>query len=213
MSFVQNFLRIALLIAPLIALPLSMLGLLGCTTTAAVDPRLELMPVSRYMDKLDEFSNRTQTYSGLFNTLDLHASILNNVVMRGQIDQMARIYLWEKEKYDEEMTKSQEILNQEARFFVSIYTPDRRYNDLYKSKNLWKIFLDVQGKRYEGTAKKIKMLGPEIQALYHYHSRFSAPYIVTFPVPMTAIQYSKSKLTFTGPIGAASVSFDEIRPE
>ncbi len=180
---------------------------LSCKTKPGPDPRLDLVPVSRYMDTVDAYSDRAQAYSGLFNTLDIYSTILNSKVLTGQTDQFARLYLWEKEKYDEEIIKMNSQIQKEARFFVSIYTPDRKYHDLNKSKNLWKIFLDVDGKRFEGTAKKMKMLQPELQAIYHYHTNFSTPYIVTFPVPMADIQKFSSKMTFTGPIGSASLDF------
>lgn len=183
---------------------------LSCKSKPAPDPRLDLVPLSRYMDTVDAYSDRAQAYSGLFNTLDIYSTILNIRVMTGQTDQLARLYLWEKEKYDEEILKMNNHLQVESRFFVSIYTPDRKYHDLNKSKNLWKIFLDVNGRRFEGSAKKMKMLQPEIQGIYHYHTNFSTPYIVSFPVPMNEVQKFKSKMTFTGPIGSASVDFAPI---
>jgi hypothetical protein len=184
--------------------------LVSCKTKPGPDPRLDLVPTSQYMDTVDKFSDRAQAYSGLFNTLDVYGTILNSRVLSHQTDQMARIYLWEKEKYDEEIKKMNQSNEEESRFFVSIYTPDRKYHDLNKSKNLWKIFLDVDGRRFEGSAKKMKMLQPEIQGFYHFHTVFSTPYVVTFKVPMTLVQKHLSKMTFTGPIGSASLDFYPI---
>jgi hypothetical protein len=195
--------RIVIWLMGLLFLPFSF----ACKTKPGPDPRLDLVPTSRYMDTVDRYTDRAQAYSGLFNTLDIYATILNSRVLSHQTDQMARTFLWEKEKYDEEVIKMNQNLAQESRYFVSIYTPDRKYHDLNKTKNLWKIFLDVNGRRYEGSAKKMKMLQPEIQGIYHYHTVFSTPYIVTFPVPMIEVQKFNSKMTFTGPIGSASLDF------
>lgn len=180
---------------------------LSCKTKPGPDPRLDLVPTSRYMDTVDRYSDRAQAYSGLFNTLDIYATILNTRVLSHQNDQLARTFLWEKEKYDQEIIEMNKSLAAESRFFVSIYTPDRKYNDLNKTKNLWKIFLDVNGRRFEGSAKKMKMLQPEIQGIYHYHTVFSTPYMVTFPIPMIEVQKHNAKMTFTGPIGSASLDF------
>jgi hypothetical protein len=91
--------------------------------------------------------------------------------------------------------------------FLSLYTPERKHDDLHKNKTLWKIFLDSQGRRYEGKAVKIKLLTNEIQAMYPEHTRFATPYLVTFPVSTKSVDGQPTKLTLTGTVSSVSLDF------
>jgi len=84
----------------------------------------------------------------------------------------------------------------------------RKHDDFHKNQTLWKIFLDVDGKRHEGKTKKIKLLTEELQGIYQFHNRFSTPYSVVFPVPMKQIEAAKEvKITVTGPVGSATLEY------
>ena len=183
----------------------------GCKNHPPVDPRLNLISYSQYMNVIDEFTDRHQVFSGLENTVDLHGTIINSKVALSQLGYKAKIYFWEKEKYDQELKKVETDLKKQVQVFVSFYSPERRHNELIKSKDLWKIFLDVNGKRYESLKPvKIKQLVSEIQGMYHYHTRFSTPYILTFPVSSYEIEKFPSKLTVTGPVASASIDFPAL---
>lgn len=140
--------------------------------------------------------------------MDLTATILNSRVTTAQTDQMARLYIWDANKYTQEKVKADDKITKETEFFVSFFTPERKHDDLHKNQTLWKIFLDAGGKRYEGKVKKIKLLTEEIQGMYSYHNRFSTPYSVIFPIAARDIESLKDiKLTITGPVGSATLEF------
>lgn len=184
---------------------------LGCSNHPPLDPRLNLISTSEYMNIVDEFSDRNQVFSGLVNTIDLHGTLINSKVSISQLRYKAKIYFWEKEQYDQESKKVDADLKKQVQVFVSFYTPERRHNELIKSKDLWKIFLDVNGKRYESLKPlKVKQLVSEIQGMYHYHTRFSTPYLLTFPVSSYEIEKFPSKLTVTGPVASASIDFPAL---
>lgn len=185
--------------------------LLSCKTQPQIDPRLELISKSQYLNTVDYYSARDQVFSGLQNTIDLHGTMLNSEVMSAQLQYKARVYLWEKEKFMEETAKANAQMKKETSVFVSFYTPERKHNQLNKSKDLWKIFLDVNGKRYEALKPlKMKELVSEVQGLYHYHQLFSTPYILTFPVSTFEAQKGAVKLTVTGPVASASIDFPAV---
>lgn len=181
----------------------------SCTTTQdSIGSNINLIPEPEYQKTISENSRQKQIYSGLYNTMDLTATILNSKVSQAQTDQMARLYIWDENKYTQEKLKAEEKLTKETEYFVSFYTPERKHDDLHKNQTLWKIFLDAGGKRYEGKAKKIKLLTEELQGIYKYHNRFATPYSVIFPVPVKQIENAQGiKLTITGPVGSATLEY------
>lgn len=181
----------------------------SCATKAPAPAlSVKLIPESEYQQIIKQNSRQEQVYSGLYNSIDMTGVIINTAVTDAQMDQMARIYLWDDNKYTQEKIKSDEKLRKESEIFVSFFTPERKHDDLHKNKTLWKIFLDVDGKRLEGKATKIKLLVEEIQRIYPFHNRFSTPYTLTFPIPMKQIETAGSiKLTITGPVGSTTVDF------
>lgn len=181
----------------------------ACTTTKdSIGSSINLISESDYQKVISENTRQKQIYSGLYNTMDLTATVLNSKVAAAQTDQMARLYIWDANKYTQEKVKADDKVTKETEFFVSFFTPERKHDDLHKNQTLWKIFLDAGGKRYEGKVKKIKLLTEEIQGMYSYHNRFSTPYSVVFPVASRDIENMKDiKLTITGPVGSATLEF------
>lgn len=183
---------------------------LGCASRETLPSGLNIMSESKYQSVVDEYSDSTERYSGLYNTITMRSTLVNSKVAQAQLDQNARIFLWDQNKFNEEATKTSQRLAKETEVFISFYTPTRKHDNLHRSKTLWKIFLDVNGKRYEGKASKIKLLLPEVQGLYAYHTTFATPYSVIFPVPVSQVEKFDSKLTVTGPIGTANVNFPAV---
>ncbi|MBL7556102.1 MAG: hypothetical protein JNM24_09790 [Bdellovibrionaceae bacterium] len=169
---------------------------------------MKLISESDYYDTVKKNSRHQQIYSGLYNSIDMTAAVINTEVSEAQVDQMARVFIWDENKYTQEKAAADGKLRKEAEFFVSFFTPERKHDDLNKNKTLWKIFLDVDGKRYEGKTTKIKLLTEELQSIYPFHNRFSTPYSIVFPIPMKNIEKANSlKLTITGPVGTSTVDF------
>lgn len=185
---------------------------LSCSTTSSHASNLKLISESDYHQVVKNNSRGQQVYSGLYNAIDMTGVIINTAVAEAQVDQMARIYMWDASKYTQEKVKAEEKIRKESEFFVSFFTPDRKHDDLHKNKTLWKIFLDVDGKRFEGKVTKVKLLTEEIQSIYPFHNRFSTPYLIVFPIVMKQIEGSASvKLTITGPVGSSTVDFAKTK--
>lgn len=179
----------------------------SCATQVITPVGMQVMSEREYEHTIEEGTQREQLYSSLQNILEIHATLLNSKVTHAILDQNARLYLWDITKYAEEQKKFKESAQSETIFFVSFYTPERKHDDLSKSKSLWKIFLDVKGRRYEGTATKIKLTTTEIRSIYPFHNRFSTGYFIKFPVPMEANEGHTMKLTLTGAVGSLSLVY------
>ena len=180
--------------------------LIGCQTTYN-NPNLTLSAESDYYSAVRKATQRKQIYDGLHAAFEYHATLLNTEVSRLQVDQNARIYQWNEIQYSSEKSKRETELATFTTIFFSFYVPDRKLDDLNKTKTLWKIFLDAGGKRYEGKVEKVKTLAAEVLALYPHFNRFSTPYKITFSIPTSIAESTETKFTLTGPAGSSSVDF------
>ncbi|MGZ3747533.1 MAG: hypothetical protein ACXWRE_09185 [Pseudobdellovibrionaceae bacterium] len=186
-----------------------LLLLTSCASSTVNKNGVNIMSEAHYEAIVDKWSDHVEDYNGLNNTVTIMATLLNPEMATAQLDQSARLYQWDQNTFNSEKQKLENNLNKQTEIFVSFYSPERKWDDLYKSKTLWKIFLDVNGQRFEGKATKIKLLPREVQSLYHYHTSFASPYIVSFPVSARTVDNKPARLTFTGAIGSITLNFGE----
>lgn len=182
--------------------------IIGCASTPLNTNGVQVVSQSEYEKRIKPYSKNIETYRGLVNTLHMNATLINATVIDSQLLQKARLYQWNAEQLQSEREKLLKEAAQQTSVFVSLYTPDRKHDDLHKNKTLWKIFLDVKGRRVEGRAEKLKLLPNEIQAIYPDHTRFATPYMVRFPVSTNEIEGQKVKFTVTGTVSSASLEWN-----
>lgn len=191
---------------------LSLSLLLGLTLSACVS--YEVTPENRtqritgdYVSVIEKHTDKARRYSGFYNTLEIEATMITSEVAKAQLEQSVELYQWDDKRLAEEKGKFENRLNNETEVFLSFFTPERKNDNLSKPNSIWKIFLDVGGKRYEGKATKIKLSLSELESFYPFHNRFYTPYSVTFPVPVRAIETKPMKFTITGAVGSATLNF------
>lgn len=184
-----------------------MVNLSSCVTPHQNPNLPSLIPASDYFSAVTDHTETRKVYDGFYQTLQVSGTFLNTQVLRAQTDHKARIYQWSQDQYNSHRSEIENGLSRETKFFISFFVPDRKHDDLNKPRTLWKIFLDTNGKRYEGKAEKLKSVLAEIQSLYPHHTRFSTAYIVTFPVPTSQVEHSEAKFTLTGPVTSTSLEF------
>lgn len=179
----------------------------SCASQLKTQTGVPEISASDYSDVLKSKTKKIEIYDGLYNILTVQATWLDSQVTEASLSQSARISQWNEYLYKEERSKKINKNAESTEFFVSLYTPERKHSDLAKTKNLWKIFLEVDGQRYEGKATKVKLLLSEVQALYPYHNRWSVPYIVSFPIATALVESKAAVLTFTGAVGSAQLTY------
>jgi hypothetical protein len=172
-----------------------------------VKTQTALMSESDVEKTIETFSDSTRIYDGFQNTMDINATLQNTAVVNALADQNARVFQWDQSTYDTEKAKMVSGLNEKTEVFLSFFTPERKHDNLASVKTVWKIFLDVAGRRFEGKAVKTKRLTADLQAFYPYHTRWNTPYFVTFPIPAKQLDGQAAVLTITGPIGSATLNF------
>lgn len=186
---------------------ISFLVLTACTTYEISPSGRAIRTESEYFSIIDQHSDSTEKYSGLYNLLNIEATLLNTKVLDAQADQLTRLYLWDDAKASAERMKNNERTSKETEVFMAFFTPDRKNDDAAKPKTVWRVFLDADGRRFEGKVTKIKLQLSQLVALYPYHNRFYSPYQVIFPVPVKSIEGREMTMTVTGAVGSATLKF------
>jgi hypothetical protein len=181
--------------------------LIGCRSQPPVVPGVETLSQSEYMNRIDPYTKKIEKYQGIVNVLQFSATLINSKVAQAQLMQKARLYQWDSATFNSEMQKMNSQLDKATEVFISFYTPERKHDDLHKNQTLWKIFLDADGRRWEGKATKIKLLTNEVQGIYPDHNRFATPYMLTFPISIRNIESNVIRLTLTGTVTSATVEF------
>lgn len=181
--------------------------IVGCKGQPTVPEGVQTIPQAEYEKQVDNYTQKIEKYEGIGNVLNFTATLINSKVGQAQVMQKARMYQWDSSNFNSEMQKMNSDLDQSTQVFISFYTPERKHDDLHKNKTLWKIFLDADGRRWEGKATKIKLLTNEVQGLYPEHTRFATPYMLTFPVSAKLIESKPIRLTMTGTVTSATVEF------
>ncbi len=162
---------------------------------------------SQYVNLVKQNTKSTNQYSGLYQTFQADVTILTSELQSESLKQKAQFQQWDARRYQLEREKMLEENAAFAKFFLRFYTPERDYDDLDKSRSIWKIYIDYNGNRFEGKVSKISDKLVEIQHLYPHMDRFSTPYEISFNVPMATIEQGKIIVTLTSSLGTANFQF------
>lgn len=186
---------------------LTLFSLFSCASRLTPQQGIPEISLSGYQSLINEKTQRTEVYEGISNILTIQATWLDSQLTEGGLSHSARLAQWNEQTYKDEREKRINENAESTRFFVSFFTPEKKYSDLARSKSLWKVFLEVDGQRYEGKALRVKQSLSEIQVMYPYHNRWSTPYIITFPIATALVENKAATLTFTGAYASSQLHF------
>ena len=183
------------------------LFLLSCVTQLPVADGIKEISTSDYESMIQKKTEKIEVYSGLYNQMTASATRMDGEMSEAYLSHSARLLQWSAAQHQLERSKIISQGTEKTEFFVSFYTPERKHNDLSSNKSIWKIYLDINGQRYEGTAKKIKSQLTEVETMYPWHNRWSTPYTVTFPIAAALADGKPAVLTFTGTVTSGQIKF------
>jgi len=179
----------------------------SCATQLPVATGIKEISPSDYRSLVSQKTQRKEVYDGLYNQMTLAATRMDGEMSEAYLAHSARLLQWNLTQYQDEKAKWVSKGTQSTDFFVSLYTPERKHNDLSSSKSIWKIYLDVNGQRYEGKAVKMKGQLTEIQTMFPEHNRWSNAYMVSFPIAAALSEGKPATLTITGTVTSTQLSF------
>ncbi len=165
---------------------------------------------SKYSEIVKKWTVSDVYYSGFYNAYEFHATLLNTEMTEAKVRFQAQYSQWSNEKLKSELEKALQELNYDTYVFLSFFTPASKDNNLSKKGSIWTIFLEAGGRRYEGVVLKNTEHPTELLQLYPYHNRWSTPYTIKFRIPVSVVQSFPSKLTLSGPLGTAEMSFPRM---
>ncbi len=165
------------------------------------------MSQSDYEDLIENKTKKDKQYNGFHNLYEISTTMINTDINMAQLDRIRFFQSWDEIKVSEERERRMQILSQESQFFVSYFSPQKELKKLHSGKTPWKVYLEVNGKRYEGKINKYFNNKAQVNALYPHHSNWSKPYVIIFKVPTSAIEESKSKFIFTSSAGKSIFEF------
>lgn len=181
--------------------------LFSCATPLPVAQGITEISIADYQALTQKKTEKVEVYSGLYNQLTVSVTRMDGEMTAAYLAHSARLMQWNLTQYQTEKNKLISQGTEKTEFFVSFYTPERKHNDLSSSSSIWKIYLDINGQRYEGKATKIKSQLTEVEAMYPAHNRWSNPYKVTFPIAAALADGKPAVVIFTGPVASAQVKF------
>ncbi len=184
------------------------LSFLSCSSEPKAKEGVPTVNVSDYENLVEKNTKNVESYNGLSNQLNVYATKLDSKMTEAMMARSVQIYQWNAVIFQEEKTKAMTELATKTIYFLSFYTPERNHNNLTAKKPLWKIYLDVGGQRFEGTATKIKSMLADLESLYPHHNRFATPYKIEFSVPSVRTENKSQIFTITGPSASVVLDFN-----
>lgn len=192
----------------IISISITLAALVGCTSVIKYD---ENGNSKDYYSTVKEYSDRAEYFEGFMNVFQMQGTVLNSRVLNGQVAIKAKSFAWNDSQKSEEQAKIDNSLRTETLVFLSFYSPEIKINNLDSVSSIWRVFLDVNNKRYIGTVSTYVGFANEARLFYPYHSVFGKAYLVKFSVPMINIQDYPMKFTVTGTIGSDSLKFHPLK--
>lgn len=178
----------------------------GCTTDPKTTSKF-YHNSSDYEQVLYKYTKNIEKLDGLYNVFSVAATEMTSQVQMLQLNKEANDFQWNDKQFDDERAKVSDNLRKESQFFLSFFTPKRKHDDLDLGASIWRIYLDHEGKRYIGKIQKYAGILEEVRSYFPSHTQWATPYMVTFPIPMNAIEGSDVSLVITGPLGNATLEF------
>ena len=195
-----------LLINAFVLLSFSLLS--SCVTRLPTPDGVKEISLSDYEVLVRSKTQDSRVYNGFTNQLEIFATRIDAEMNDGLLSHSARLYQWNSAKYSDERNKTLLRQGSQSEIMMSFFTPERKNDDLNRSQSLWKIYLEVDGIRYEGKATKDKRNLTELQVLFPHHNRWFTPYLISFPISTSLSERKLVILIVTGPAGSSQLTFN-----
>ena len=165
-------------------------------------------PSEQYNKRVEQLSIKDELYSGWTNIFHYEATLITKDLYAQQVEFQSRAYQWSQEELIKSRRQMIESLGAETQIFISFFTPTIQYNDLNESGSIWRVYLEVDGKRYQASIQKNPASYPRLKSLYPGHSPWGKPYTAKFPIAFSQIEKAeKIRFVVTGNLGISEKQF------
>ena len=187
---------------------ISLFFLSGCASVkpkgADIGPRIS---VKEYSKKMEEKTKADKRYDGFYQLYETHVTMIDSGVQSLVLQRKSDVFQWDEAKAQKERERMFQENSTETKFFLVLFTPKRKLTDLHRGNSMWKVYLDVNGDRYEAKIKKVQGHTENVSAIYPSLNRFSMPYEVSFNVPLTVAEENSAKFILTSALGTTELDF------
>lgn len=188
------------------------LSISSCTTTPtndALDPSWAPPKHSDYNLAVRKNTFRKQEYSGFYNQFDLSVTYLNENIRVKQLKLEANFAQWNQDKANKKNAALQDSLEQQAQFFVSIFTPKNDDSKLDIASSGWIATMYFDGQKYRGEFRPTSKDNRQLRMFYPHHTIWSRAFFLTFPVPVREINQKPFSIKFSNPYGEAIFKYNQ----
>jgi hypothetical protein len=191
-----------------ILITIAVLSLSACSSPqkrgAEVGPRYEDSAYEAIYRRHTQFDKR---YDGFYQLYEVYATLISPEIQTTILQKESDVYLWTPEKARMERERVMQESSNSTKMHLVMFTPNTSANDLNRKNSIWHMYLEVDGQRYEGTARK--RIGPveDIRSFIPTHNRFSVAYDVTFNVPTNAVTGKTVYFILTSALGTSRFAY------
>ena len=188
-------------------LVLGFLFVAACATRLPLVAGVKDISSGEYSSLVEAKTQKSEVYDGLYNKLTVQLTRVDAEMTENILAYSAKLSQWSEAVYQDEKSKMISSHSTQTEFFLSFFVPEKKHDNLNIKKTTWKVYLDVNGQRYEGAVVKNKSLFLDLEAIYPHHNRWSTAYTLTFPVSTASTEGKNLTITVTGPVASTQVKF------
>jgi hypothetical protein len=147
--------------------------------------RQKIIHCKNYAETLHYFTKKTDVYNfkNLSTIMFLRATYFNRQFIYAYSKKYAKYYMLNRKAFKKMLRKSYNKSDKYIKFFISVYTPQSKYNNLDSNRSIWMIYL-ANNKRENVlplTVKPAEQKRAFLKAFFPYITKWSKQYIVEFP--------------------------------
>lgn len=165
-------------------------------------------PVAKdYHSVVEAHTKFFRKYDGFYEVFRGHATLITPESQSAILHQKADYLQWDSRKLSSEQEKAQQEMSAQTKIFLQFFAPQTEYNDFAKYNTIWHVYLEIDGRRFEGKAKKAKGKPIEFMAIFPSYDSFSTPYELTFNISTSDVIRHEAKLVLASTLGEGIFTF------
>ncbi len=136
-----------------------------------------------YKASLKKWTRKADIYNRFNTVMFLRATFFNAPFRYAYAMEYAKYYMLTQKAFKEKLNKSYSNLNKHIGFFVSVYTPQKDYNNLDSIRSIWLVYL-INNKGESVLPLSIKPAQQKrvfLKTFFPYVTDWSKQYIIKFP--------------------------------